>query len=184
MGKVVQRVRLSNGAQTLTLPVPPALGASVLGTLAAARTAVQVAQVAAQKIGDAIGFDEILQGASSGSPAIAEGESLADLQSQFTHLASETLSKRGISANPRVSLRVGNQGQIEVTGDHPQAAQIEAALAGNPDLSTLAKKVLASLGTSLGTPEARMELPLPDDLTIPPSMMNIPASLAKHSAGG
>ena len=142
-----------------------------LAHVALIRTAAQLDTGVARGVGEAVGFDEILHRTaetpvdSVGGPAegLSDGSglSIADLTRKLTETIRSELSKHAIGLNQPLALRVRQDRKLNVEGDHPQAAAIEAILNSLPKVLELAGKVAGNVGvieipsdlTSKGEPE-------------------------------
>ena len=126
MGIVAQRIWLQNRAQTLSLPISTA--AAVVG-------AVKLAQGIAQGVSQAIGFHDVLSETSAGDAS--------DSLEQLTQSIQQRLSDSGIQVNQELPIRITEDGQLRVDGDHPRAAEIEAVLNSDRQITESAKRLTA-----------------------------------------
>ncbi len=121
----------------MSLPLQTVGG--ILGAAAIAKSAVR-------QVGQAISFDQILNGPASNGES---GSSLADLLSNLTaaihdRLAAMGLAEIGSTANQLGELNVLSDGQILVNGDHPRAAEIEASLSSDRAISDIVTQIRVS----------------------------------------
>jgi len=134
----------------LSLPISPTT------ILAAAQAAREVAGSVASGIAEATGFDEVLRGA---SPQSSAGE----LNRQLVESIQKKLGLLGIGANPPIELAVTEGGQLQMTGDHQRAAEIESVLSADADLTHLAERLFRAAGPARLAVSGR-----PDTLDAPP----------------
>ena len=158
MGKVAEGIPVYNRAQALSLSIP-----SATLSLGAAR----LAQDVAGRVGQAIGFDEVLHGNApvqeDGAASVAGlSEDLVD--SIRSRLLQSGLIQLGGGPNQSLQLRVQQDGALRVAGDHPRAAEIEALLASSPQIVERAGRLAQSGGPT--------EIAI--DLTSPSVQANIP----------
>lgn len=113
----------------MNLPIP---------TAALIRGATLLAGEVAQRVGQAIGFDEVLSG--------AEPANLTALTDQLVQSAGAKLAEAGIAVNQPLRLSVREDGGLRVEGDHPRAAEIEAILAMDDSLARQARDLAAAGG--------------------------------------
>ena len=163
MGVLAERIRIPNRAQALSFS---------LAHVALIRTAAQLATGVARGVGEAVGFDEILHRTTAETPvdgvdgppqglSDGNGLSIADLTRKLTETIRSELSKHAIGLNQPLALRVRQDRKLNVEGDHPRAAAIEAILNSLPEVLELAGKVVGNAGvieipsdlTSKGEPE-------------------------------
>lgn len=155
MGKLAERIWLQNRAQALNLSL-----STIGAALGAAKMAHKVGQGIARHIGqgvsDAVGFDELLKapdaanvGSSSpdsiGSDSIGTEASAQSLSEAILH----RLTALGIDVNQELAIEVSNDGQIQVLGEHLQAAEIESILNADQQIRQIAKQ-LAGTDTANG----------------------------------
>lgn len=136
--------------------------------------ATRLATGVARQIGKAIGFDEVLRSGDVSAESASESKS-TDIGAAIERLA-ETVMKKLTAmdwgANPPASIEVTPEGRLQVVGDHPAAAQIEAALADDPDVRGAVSGLIAA-GASV--PMA-VDLTSAADLTKTVGQANIPKS--------
>ena len=127
----------------MSLPISQA--AAILG---AARVAQSVVGNIAERITDAVGFDQVLHDGvdlrSETDSDLAVKESLMD---QTLAAIRDRLGKFGIAANPPIELAVQRNGALEVTGNHDRAAEIESILASDGELVELASRLYSAAGS-------------------------------------
>ncbi|WP_145168871.1 hypothetical protein [Rubripirellula lacrimiformis] len=133
-----------------------ALGSHAIGAVA------QIAKQAGQQLGKAISFDEVL-GAGTDPASAEDPVSAEDPIGELTAAIRDRLSSMGMTSNLPDEIRVQSDGQILV-GDHPNAAEIEAALAADPEITGLIDQLKST--SSPG--------PWSIDLTNSPTQGNIP----------
>ena len=161
MGKVAQGIRIQDRASTLSLPI---------ATTALIRGATRIADDVASRVGQAIGFDDVLRGADGG---LGDGHDVASLTDQLVKAIRTRLNQSGVAANHPLQLSVTEGGGLRVEGSHPQAAEIEAMLRSDPQLIETASKLFQASGGSENT----------IGLTIP-SVLTFPRVLTFPSVGG
>ncbi len=143
----------------MSLPIPSTT--LILG-------AAKFAQGVASRVGQAIGFDDVLHGVDAvnedgvGGDAAALSNELVD--SVRTRLMQSGLIQTGGGPNQALQLSVKQDGTLRVEGDHPRAAEIEALLASNKQIADIASKLAQSGGP--------IEISI--DLTSPSGQANIP----------
>lgn len=131
MGALAERIPLQDRAQTLSLPIPTAL---------LIRGATSLASEVASRVGQAIGFDDVLQGGA------ASGANITALTDQLVQAVNIQLSNSGIAVNQPLRLSVNVDGALRVEGEHPRAAEIEAILAFDESLARQARSLVAAGG--------------------------------------
>ncbi|MGI9471577.1 MAG: hypothetical protein ACR2NZ_08615 [Rubripirellula sp.] len=90
--------------------------------------ATRLASNVAGRVGQAIGFDEILRGESASGTKPSATPDAGTLHEKITTQVQRILEAAGIVMNQPMSLRVGKEGDIHVAGDHPRAAEMESLL--------------------------------------------------------
>ena len=131
--------------------------------------AARLAQGVASRVGQAIGFEDVLHGADA--PQQTESGEPSALSTQLVEAIRSRLFQSGLismDGGPNQSLQLGvNQdGTLRVSGDHPRAAEIEALLASSPSIVETAGKLAQSGEVS--------EITI--DLTSPSVQANIPVT--------
>ena len=130
MGAVAQGIPIQDRAQALSLPIP---------TAALIRGATILAGEVAQRVGQAIGFDEVLR---SGAGEV----NVTALTDQLVQAVGAKLAESGIAVNRPLRLSVQRDGTLRVEGDHPRAAEIEARLAFDDSLVRQTRELAAAGG--------------------------------------
>jgi hypothetical protein len=125
----------------LSFPITPATIAGAAGA------ATQLAR----GISQSLNFDQVLRGGEAAAEANVDGgdpsgPSPSSLLAETVEQVRRLLGQAGIESNPPVQLRVGNDGQLLVSGDHPRAAEIESVLAANERLGRFAGELQAAGG--------------------------------------
>lgn len=143
--------------------------------ISAIRLASESVSRVGKTLGDALGFDDVLNSGGEASSV----SSLSDLRVEFASSAKRSLSMLGLSVNQGAVFSVQSNGQIHVEGDHPHAARIEAAVNGDPELSELAKQIARQSGGD----SVSIELTHSPDLTDLGPEMNIHAQRAAKAGG-
>jgi hypothetical protein len=131
----------------LSLPIP---------TAALIRGATSFASDVASRVGQAIGFDDVLRGVN-----VDHGKNAQALADQLVQAVGTRLSDSGIDVNQPLRLSVMANGSLRVEGNHARAAEIEALLASDQALATAARKMLQAGGPS----EIKIEQRSPSGLT-------------------
>ena len=117
---MAEGIRVPNRAQALSFS---------LANVALVRSATQLATEVAGRVGEAIGFDEILQrtpaaaGGVGGEPLPEIASTDAALQRRLTDTIRSHLAKRSITLNQPLELRVHQDGSLRVDTDHPQGGR-------------------------------------------------------------
>lgn len=122
-----------------------------LANVALIRSAAQIATGVAGRVGQAIGFDEVLHRQpteKSGSDEVKSPTSETELRQGLTDAVRQELAKRGVELNQTLELRVDSGGSLQVESNHPQAAEIEAILHSDPTIRQLASELSAIAGTA------------------------------------
>ena len=148
MGGLAERIRVPNRAQALSFP---------LANVALIRSAAQIATGVAGRVSQAIGFDEILQGATAdATDDVSANDSVgaADLKRHLTDAIRQELAKHSIDLNHPLELRVHHDGSLRMDGNHPQGAEVEALLNSDPASVRLA----GELAKATGTPTISLDL--------------------------
>lgn len=112
--------------------------------------AAKLAQQTARGISQAVDFDEVLQSASPSE--------IGSMVAKLTDSIRQRLSKFGVTANPPLTVGLQERGELTIEDDHPQAAEIEAILNADPQLTAAAQR-LRSLG---GPSQVTVDLTIPD----------------------
>jgi hypothetical protein len=137
-----------------------------IGSAMVVRQATHLADEVARRIGEAVGFAEVLEPSRASDPASgdwsSEGETAEAgdsrrLGEQLSHSIEQWLRLAGFSMNQPLKLRVHSNGSMQVSHPPEQATEIEARLRGNPELRELARQWVAN----------QPEDPAGIDLTIP-----------------
>ncbi len=125
-----------------------------LANVALIRSAAQLATGVAGRVGEAIGFDEILQAPSHGPPSQASAEpstrqaaSPSELKRQLTDSVRQQLTNHSIDLNHGLKLRVQEDGSVRVDDNHPQGAKIEALLNSDAQSARLARELAKATGS-------------------------------------
>lgn len=141
----------------MSLPIPPTT--LILG-------AAKLAQGVASRVGQAIGFDDVLHGTDSVDDSIITNDALTDqlVDSIRARLVQSGLIDSGGEPNQTLQLSVQQDGALRVEGGHPRAAEIEALLGSSPQIVGAASKLARSGGPT--------EIAI--DLTSPKLQANIP----------
>lgn len=132
MGKMASRIPVQNRAQALSLPIPSTT--LILG-------AAKLAHGVASRVGQAIGFEDVLHG------GVDSVGSVAGLTDQLADSIREHLNRSGLrpmvggGPNQALQLSVKPDGTLIVEGDHPRAAEIEALLASSPSIVETATRL-------------------------------------------
>jgi hypothetical protein len=152
VGALAQRVPIQDRAQALSLPIP---------TVALIRGATSIASQVAHRVGQAIGFDDVLRGGNS-----EPGVNVTALTDQLVQTVGAKLSESGIAVNRPLRLSVQGDGTLRVEGDHPRAAEIEALLASDESLAQQVRgltaaggprEILVAPATPIGLTPTRLE---------------------------
>ena len=129
-----------------------------LAHVALIRTAAQLATGVADRVSEAIGFDEILHqqpseatGGGQTSPAVP---SLGDRVRELADAIRSKLAKHAIEVNRGLRVIVQQDGRLGVGGDHPRVAEIESLLRSDRTIDRLA----AVLADEAGQPEIAIDL--------------------------
>ena len=117
--------------------------------------ATRIAGNLASRVGEVIGFDEVLRA----DPNAADGGA-EQLRGELIQAIRQRLSRMGIDANQPLRLSVTQHGKLRVTEQHRRAAEIEAVLNADPQLISQAKE----LHRASGSPRGAIELVAPRDL--------------------
>ena len=140
-----------------------------LAQVALIRTAAQLATGVADRVSEAIGFDEILhqQSSEAGGGAESSGApSLADRVRELADAIRSKLAKHAIEVNRGLRVIVQQDGRLGVGGDHPRVAEIESLLRQDSSIDRLA----AALAGEAGQPEIAIDLTLagePENMVAP-----------------
>lgn len=129
--------------------------------------ATKLATGVARQIGKAIGFDEVLRSGGVSAETVTESKA-ADIGAAIERLADtvmEKLTAMDLDTNPPASVEVTPDGRLQVVGDHPAAAHIEAVLADDPDVRDAVTGLIAAGAT----------VPMAVDLTNAARQANIPS---------
>ena len=148
MGSLVEGIRISNRAQTLSFS---------LAHVALIRTAAQLATGVADRVSEAIGFDEILhqQPSEAGSDETSPtGPSLGDQVRELAEAIRSKLAKHAIEVNRGLRVIVQQDGRLGVGGDHPRVVEIESLLRADRTIDRLA----AVVADEAGQPEIAIDL--------------------------
>ncbi len=140
----------------MSLPIPPTT--LILG-------AAKLAQGVASRVGQAIGFDDVLHGTHAVDDGITNDALMGQLVDSIrTRLVQSGLMDAGGEPNQTLQLSVQQDGGLRVLGAHPRAAEIEALLGSTPQIVSTARKLARSGGPA--------EIAI--DLTSPNPQANIP----------
>ena len=109
-------------------------------TAALIKDAAHFAGELASRARHAVGFDEVLNQPQDAKSAVKPEE--------FADAVRTRLSEAGIplAANQTLNIGVQHDGTIQVDSDHPQAAQIESILNGDPFLASKARQLYRGSG--------------------------------------
>lgn len=118
----------------MSLPIP---------TAALIRGATSFASDVANRVGQAIGFDDVLRGVN-----VDQGKDVAAMTDSLVEAVETRLSQSGIVVNQPLRLSVMSNGTLRVEGNHARAAQIEALLASDETLSKTARNLIRAGGPS------------------------------------
>jgi hypothetical protein len=88
-------------------------------------------------------FAEVLSSEASTAKA-GEGEPISRIREKLAKAVSESLGSLDVSLDPALTFVVGENGQLQLEGAHPQAAEIEAKLRDNSEIQLLAARLLES----------------------------------------
>ncbi len=154
----------------LTLPLSIQSAAAVVG-------ATKLVTAVTRQIGKAVNFADVLASAgasesateSASEPERKPVSAIDDATSTLAKSVQQKLSALGIDPNQLPGLHVNDQGELQLGGDHPKAAEIEAALADDPAVRDAVDSLVAVGG----------RLPISVDLTNGSPQANIP-----HQFGG
>ena len=140
-----------------------------LAHVALIRTAAQLATGVADRVSEAIGFEEILQQKPSeagGGEASPNGPSLGDRVRELADAIRSKLAKHAIEVNRGLRVIVQQNGRLGVGGDHPRVAEIESLLRADRTIDRLA----AALADEAGRPEIAIDLTIvgePENMVAP-----------------
>ncbi len=126
----------------MSLPIPSTT--LILG-------AAKFAQSVASRVGQAIGFEDVLHGVDAVDEDSASN--VAALSDELVDAIRARLLQSGLiqtdgGLNQTLQLGVKQDGALRVEGDHPRAAEIEALLASNQQIVDTASKLAQSGGPS------------------------------------
>ncbi len=110
--------------------------------LGAALAAKDVVSRVAEKVVDAVGFDDVLR---NGAVPPEASESKTTLLTKTVSAIRDRLGEAGIDVSSPIGLTLTSDG-LQVSGDHDQAAQIEALLASDGNVNRLASRLYAAAG--------------------------------------
>lgn len=134
--------------------------------------ATKLATGVARHVGKAIGFDEVLRSGNApvdpaGKPSA--GTDIASATTRLTETVLQKLNEAGLGNNPPASLEITPDGRLQVVGDHPAAAEIEATLAEDP----VVRAAVSGLVAAGATVPLAVDLTAAADLTNPVGQANI-----------
>lgn len=127
----------------MSLPIPTTT--LILG-------ATKLAHGVANRVGQVIGFDEVLRGADS-AQASGVTKDVGTMTNELSHSIRSQLRQSGVHLSgdgPNQSLRISVEpgGDLTVRGDHSRAAEIEALLGANPQITHQARQLAMAGGPS------------------------------------
>lgn len=167
MGKVAQGVQLQDRAQALSLPIH---------TLALVNGAAHLATKLAARVGDAVGFDEVLHEGVSVAPGKVEDNrqtgqadgvsTVDDLIAKISQRIRALMEEAGMSANGELKIHLTSGSNLLVEDPRPDRAGIEELLNRNPGL----KQDFETLSNLAATNEFSIDLTSP----VPPANMSAP----------
>lgn len=155
MGKMAERVWLQDRAQALSLPIS---ASAILRSASLVSGAARLAGDVAGRVGEAMGFDDVLRGAQEATTPADPDQLKADLVASVRRVVDRLgIGPLGIDAGRSLQLSLGEGGRLRVDGDSARAAEIEAALNADPDVATAASQLDRVLAE--GGPERRLTIP-------------------------
>ena len=151
----------------MTLPIPTTL---------VVQGASQLAGEVARRVGQAVGFADVLAGAErlaveetriadSNSFVDAKSPSQEQLRRELVEAIDRMLQKSGLTLEQPLQLSVAPDGAVRVVSDHERAAEIEARLGSDAEVSQLAQQLaareLSPIDERFGNASRSIDLTLP-----------------------
>ncbi|MGB0598857.1 MAG: hypothetical protein ACPGLY_19395 [Rubripirellula sp.] len=151
----------------MSLPIP-----STLVVQGASHLAGEVAR----RVGQAVGFADVLAGAASSPVEEIDlhgptSPSQGDLRAELVESIDRILRESGMNLDQPLQLNIDTDGRLRVVSDDDRAAAIEAKLEGDPSIRRLAQQWASSAPATAGERFGAASRSL--DLTIPASTASI-----------